>query len=210
LTVLELLAGERQANETATQVQACNDWLRLGAGRSLPKLVAYWDTSGQQPTNMSTLKKWSAKFKWGTREEAYDAELEKAKNARARAIMETGIALPHVRMQKLKKLERFLGEQIAHQDPSRPDGLQNDLVWVRDVKIMGGGEDASEVEIFRFNAPLIEQYRGALDDAAKETGGRKQLVENSGKMSITLSPQELSEQRDFLDEWERERFDAGA
>jgi hypothetical protein len=54
-------------------------------------------------------------------------------------------------------------------------------VWLPDVKQIGGGEHAERVDIVRFNAALIEQYRGTLDDLAKETGGRKQKMEVTGK-----------------------------
>jgi len=51
-------------------------------------------------------------------------------------------------------------------------------IWLPDVKEVGG----QVVDIERFNAAIVDQYRGALDDIAKEVGGRK------GTLQIGIDP----------------------
>jgi hypothetical protein len=150
----------------------------MGAGRALSKLHAQYTTKDDQtrpPTgNLSTLKEWSTRFAWQGRAELYDkaVEAEKTRLAgeRRRQAMEEGLALDYERVRKLRKLARKLERELR----------QEDRVWLPDVKQIGSGEDAERVDIVRFNAPLIEQYRGTLDDLAKETGGRKKQTEISG------------------------------
>ena len=177
---VNLLGGERQRSESFRAILACNDYLRMGPGRSLRGLLEQYAKSDQQspPTRyMGTLKKWSANYGWQERAAAYDAGLEAEKNARAAEIMQSGLAVAHERVVKLKELAEFLDKQMYEVGA---DGLYHN-VWLPDVKQIGSGPDAERVDIERFNAPIIEQYRGTLDDLAKETGGRKQQHEVTGK-----------------------------
>ena len=48
------------------------------------------------------------------------------------------------------------------------------------------GEFAERVDIERFNAAIISEVRGVLDDIAKETGGRAQKLEHSGTLESKL------------------------
>lgn len=197
-----LLAGERKDNESDRAAQACNDYLRLGPARSLSKLVQkYAKRNQKEPAtdSESTLKKWSAEFEWQLRASAYDAELEAEKNEKRRQVFEQGLALDYERVTKLKRLASFLEKQILDeiQAPTYasaedaidaalsgnapyapPPGFENYKVWLPDVKQIGSGEDAERVDIVRFNAALISEFRAALDDLAKETGGRRQKVDH--------------------------------
>jgi hypothetical protein len=119
---------------------------------------------------MGTLQQWSSRYDWPARAEAYDAQLEEQKNAHAQEIMRSGLALGHERVTKLKLLADFLEQELYTRDET---GAYSNL-WLPDVKQIGAGDDAQRVDIVRFNTPLVEQYRGVLDDLAKETGGRKQ------------------------------------
>lgn len=191
-----LLAGERQEHETDRAVQACNDYLRLGPGRSLSKLLGKYAKSHRktQPTaSFDTLKGWSSDYGWPARASAYDADLEVAKNEKRRQVMEQGLALDYERVTKLKRLARFLEEQLfAKGDATdrangtnganttdRIDGQAYPNLWLADVKQIGGGEYAERVDLVRFNAPLLTEYRAVLDDLAKETGGRRQRVDHA-------------------------------
>lgn len=180
--MIELLAGTPLPNETRRSMQACNDYLRMGAGRSLQKLLNRYqnDTESPPTKRLKTLKDWSVSFNWQIRAATHDAEVERQKNDAAeqhrREALETGLALDHERVLALKKLALLLETEIAYTDQN------GDMVkvWLPDVKQIGSGEFASRVDLVRFNAPIFEQLRGIYDDLAKEVGGRKQKLEHSG------------------------------
>lgn len=178
-TELQPLKGHRQKSESDNAVVACNDWLRLGTGRTLSALIEKYSESFQNTpptTSINTLKDWSKKFEWAERATEYDADYEAIKNAERQAVMNYGIALDYERVRKLKRLADFLEQQIYEK------GIGEDYhnVWLPDVKQIGAGEFAERVDIERFNGELISQYRATLDDLAKEVGGRKQKTEISG------------------------------
>lgn len=177
-----LLVGTRHKGESRKAVQACNDYLRMGPGRSLYKLAAaYQATEPDQPapptTSLSTLKTWSADWRWAARVEAYDAQLEAEKTLRKQLALESGLALGYERVLALRELAGLLSEQLYERTE---DGHLFNL-WLADVKQIGSGDDAERVDLVRFNAPLIAQLRGVLEDLASETGGRQQRVEHSTK-----------------------------
>ena len=177
--MLQPLAGQRQKNETSRAVQGCNDYLRMGPGRSLRDLWRRYNESEQKQTptlSWGTLAGWSSRYQWAERAEAYDQKLEDEKNQRRDEIMESGLALAHERVVKLKWLGAFLEDQILEQGE---DGNYHN-VWLPDVKQIGSGKFAERVDIERFNAALISEYRSMLDDLAKETGGRIHKQELSG------------------------------
>lgn len=208
---IELVAGDKAKGETQRALLACNDYLRMGPGRSLRTLQAQYREVAQSsaPTHaLATLNKWSALYGWQARAELYDALAEAEKNAaekahqaalaqRRREVMEAGAALDFERVDKLKRLVEFLEAQIFYVgqgDDSAPGDLGGDTlraalrsvpdpddpkrkysnIWARDVKGVGSGDAAQVVEIVRFNAPILAEYRAALDDIAKEAGGRRQ------------------------------------
>ncbi len=193
-----LLAGERATGETTRAMLACNDWLRMGPGRSLHRLAAEYARLGHNvPTrSLTTLKLWSARYSWARRGEEYDAAVDAERTRYAESVMRSGLGLAHERVLKLKGLADYLESEIRHEgrvgaaagqgdaqgELARVLGLADagevvrDRVWLRDVKRIGAGEDAETVEIRRFNSALIEQYRGVLDDLARETGGRNPRV----------------------------------
>lgn len=181
MRILQLLAGERKLRETGRAIQACNDYLRMGLARSLRGLLLSWSEQEQigTPTkHLSTLGSWSSRYEWRKRAEAYDAEIEQQKTERANEIMQSGLAIVHERVDKLKNLAEYLGKEID----------EIDKVWLPDVKQIGGGEKAERVDLVRFNASLISEYRATLDDLAKETGGRAQKHEHAGKDGSELFP----------------------
>ncbi len=151
-------------------MQACNDWLRLGPGRTLRALLKGYIKRHRNaaPTrSLGTLLHWSARFAWQARAGEYDAKLDAEKTRRAQHIMASGLALAHERVVRLKRLAKQL-EDYLH---------EADNVWLPDVKQIGAGELAERVDIVRFNAALIEQFRATLDDLASETGGRRQGID---------------------------------
>lgn len=73
----------------------------------------------------------------------------------------TGLAL------KVKRVERLAALAAL---------LENDIfgarLWVEMVKGVGKGEDFQLIRYEEFNAAEVQQYRGLLDDIAKELGDR--------------------------------------
>ncbi|ABX03974.1 hypothetical protein Haur_1329 [Herpetosiphon aurantiacus DSM 785] len=208
---VQLIIGHRYANESDKAVVACNDYLRMGINRSLKRLSVHdGDLSGKKP-NLRSLERWSTEFNWQDRAKAYDAQLEQAKNdalaARRREVFEEGLALDFERVIKLKELAKDLEEQIKEIDDDHPHKRPN--VWVRDVKQIGAGEYAEQVEIYRYNSALISDYRGVLDDLAKETGGRKQKQEHVHKgdrsAPIVIDSPALEQAAKELQQWREEQ-----
>lgn len=190
--MLEPLRGQRQKSESDKAVQACNDWLRLGPGRSLRELLdKYRETpENTAPTgSLDTLEAWSKKLNWAERAVAYDADTEGQKNERRAEVMASGLALDYERVEKLKRLAGFLEEQIYEQGDS---GTFHNI-WLPDVKQIGSGDSAERVDLEKFNGPLLSEFRATLDDIAKETGGRKVKTELSGAITIHKSAEELSD-----------------
>jgi hypothetical protein len=175
--VVALLAGKPLSGEVERNRIACNDYLRMGAGRSLAKLrqmyVEY--TSEKPPTvHLRTLQRWSSVYDWQARAAAYDAEIEQQKTAyveqRRREALESGLALDFERVLTLKHLADTLGREIWE----RSGEFIKDAIWLPDVKSIGSGEFAERIDIVRFNRAILEEFRSVLDDLAKETGGRRQ------------------------------------
>ena len=200
---VELLAGERLDAESNKAIVACNDYVGMGVGRSLQKLCDRYQTApGSPPTKrLKTLKDWSAAFAWQARAEAYDKTIEIKKGVRRKEVMESGLALDYERVVKLKTLADFLESLINQVDHAgkRPS------VWVKDYKQIGSGEFAEKVEIERFNAPLISEFRATLDDLAKEAGGRAQKVEMEHSGSVDISADERAEAAKELDLWQQQK-----
>jgi len=149
----------------------------------LPKLLDEYSKVRQNepPTrSLSTLKAWSSRYDWQQRFEIYDAELERQKNERRKQVMESGLALDFERTDELKRLAHFLIDQIYEQGEN---GSYHN-VWLPDVKQIGSGNKVERVDIERFNAAIIGELRGVLDDLAKESGGRKQKYEMAGTMIV--------------------------
>lgn len=57
------------------------------------------------------------------------------------------------------------------------DDLFGGVLWTEDVKMIGTGEMQERIEFEEFNTAEVSQYRGVLDDIAKEMGHRAQKTE---------------------------------
>jgi len=175
---IQLLAGEVQSKESSKAIMACNDYLRMGAGRSLADLHRQYtadNTSTQliPPTMIyETLRTWSSRYVWASRAEQWDSLAEGRKTLEYNIAMKHGLALDYERVNSLKELAVFLEEQIYEQGI----GGRYHNVWLPDVKAV----DGVKYDIERFNTGILQQYRGTLDDLAKETGGRVNKTELSG------------------------------
>ena len=171
-----LLVGEGHPGETDNAMIACNDWLRLGPGRTLPELLNKYNDVQQNaaPTrSLNTLQRWSSRFSWAERATTFDANWETIKTAERTAELGRGLALDYERVRKLKRLADFLEGQIYETAIDALTGRELHInIWVPDKKILGKGEGAEIVDIERFNSGLLNQYRETLNDLAKEVGGR--------------------------------------
>lgn len=86
-----------------------------------------------------------------------------------------GLALVGERVRKLKQLAALLARDLF-----------GGFIWTDQVKSIGSGLQSEKVEYEEFNAAEVIQYRGILDDIAKETGGRAQKIEQSGDRNVNL------------------------
>ena len=89
----------------------------------------------------------------------------------------TGLAIKAERVRKLQQLAAMMEGDIF-----------GGLLWTDQVKMIGSGPFAKEVDYEEFNTAEVQQYRGVLDDIAKEMGHRR--------TGIDIATQELE---DFLD-----------
>ena len=81
----------------------------------------------------------------------------------------TGLALKEERVKRLTLLAALMEEDLFY-----------GVLWTEDVKMIGSGPFQERVEFEEFNASEVAQYRGVLDDIAKEVGGRVQRQEHTG------------------------------
>lgn len=167
-TQIALLAGEPGRRETDAAIVACNDYLRLGPGRSLQKLIQkYAESDHESPTtHVGVLKGWSKKFAWVERASAYDAEVERSKTAEVERLRTQGLAADYERLRELGEIYALLRE-----------AFNTEGVWTEDIKLSSRGD---QVRVRVVNKPLIDTMRGVLDDIAREVGGRKQKHEHTG------------------------------
>jgi len=86
-----------------------------------------------------------------------------------------GYALKEHRVYKLSLLAALMEKDLI-----------GGFMWLDQVKGVGSGDIAELVDYEEFNASEIVQYRGVLDDIAKETGGRAQKTEHTGKDGAPL------------------------
>lgn len=129
-----------------------------GGKRRARKVPGAWDRAAKR-------------FRWRERAEAWDRALEAQVAAdeeeRRRRILSTGYAMQHQRVEHL----------VALADVLHGDLLVEEHRWCPDVKGIGRGETFERVDLVRFNASLVEQYRKTLDDIAAELGQRQRNVD---------------------------------
>lgn len=216
-----LLVGDSQNNESPTAVTACNDFLRMGAGRSVRGLAAKYRRTPQNaaPTqSYDTLRRWSEKFNWPVRAAQFDADEDEQKSALRMQVFGDGVAQDYERVENLKQLAGFLKDQVFEQGIEKGRKIDiicpecqmpvtvktGDLVrpyhnvWVADVKQIGSGEDAERIDLEKFNSALISEYRGVLDDVAKEVGDRRSSSNAERKLQALYSKLDLDKLSDKL------------
>jgi hypothetical protein len=99
----------------------------------------------------------------------------------------SGLSIKAERVKRLQLLASMLEEDLF-----------NGVLWTQDVKMIGSGTFQERVEFETFNSAEVQQYRGVLDDIAKELGDRAQKVDqnNSGKLVIEVEHVTRSDNQD--------------
>lgn len=191
---LQPLVGDRFPHESNAAVMACNDYLRLGVRRSVERLRNNYKArvaageEGIPSVSLNTIQDWCMDYMWKERAEIFDGMVDAKRTEDANAAMNTGLALPYERVTSLKRLAAYLEGYVY--DPAR--------LWLVDYRTLGFGKYAEYREVIRFNNQLVEQFRGVLDDLAKETGGRihRQELSGVGGGPIPVALQDLDDIRD--------------
>lgn len=98
-----------------------------------------------------------------------NADIKAIKAVSEKNALVEGYALKETRVYKLSVLAALMEKDLF-----------GGFLWTDQVKGVGSGDIAEIVEYEEFNAAEVTQYRGVLDDIAKETGGRKTISEHSG------------------------------
>ena len=81
----------------------------------------------------------------------------------------SGLSKKEVRVERLHQLAALMEEDLL-----------GGSLWLDQVKMIGSGDMQERVEYEEFNSAEVMQYRGILDDIAKELGHRAQKTELSG------------------------------
>ena len=195
----------RCKRETRRANDALRDYWLMGPGRSLRTLCEVYsqrsvsEASAEAPPTKRarTLFHWSTYYAWQARidhakkildDEIAQAELE----ARRAEVLGSGYALSFERVDSLKSLAELLCDELNEEDKR----------WLPDVKQIGAGEHAERVDIVRFNAQLIEQYRRTLDDIAAELGERVKGIDltTGGKQIQVVSIEAVEPVKQMDDE----------
>lgn len=109
----------------------------------------------------------------------YKARIKALESEYETATMQRGYANKVFRVRKLNRLANLLEREI--EGLPIPDSEDGHGLWLRDVKFGPMGE---RVELEVFAGEVVKQYRGVLDDIAKEKGERvnKSEVELKGNI----------------------------
>lgn len=102
--------------------------------------------------------------------ETRNADIKALQAAGEQEALSEGLALKGERVRKLKQLAALLEKDLT-----------GGFLWLDQVKGVGSGDVAMIVDYEEFNSAEVIQYRGLLDDIAKEVGARAQRTELTGK-----------------------------
>lgn len=105
--------------------------------------------------------------------------------------LKTGLSQKAERVKRLQLLAALMEEDLFA-----------GVLWTENIKMIGSGEFQERVEFEEFNSAEVQQYRGVLDDIAKEVGERiqKQDITSGGEkfepvriVEVVLPPEEPGE-----------------
>lgn len=101
---------------------------------------------------------------------SYEIDLNAMKRAGREGALTEGLAQKGERVRKLKQLAALMEQDLF-----------GGLLWTTEVKGVGSGDIAEIVEFEEFNGAEVVQYRGVLDDIAREVGERIQKTDVTSK-----------------------------
>lgn len=106
--------------------------------------------------------------------------------------LSAGLALKAERVRKLQQLAALMEKDLF-----------GGFLWTDQVKALGSGEFMQIVDYEEFNTAEVQQYRGVLDDIAKEVGDRRAGLELTGKNGkpIETTNKKLEQAARELTEW---------
>jgi len=93
-------------------------------------------------------------------------DLEAIKSVGEFDALRTGLAIKSERVKSLQILAALMWKDLT-----------GGFLWLDQVKGLGSGEFMQVIDYEEFNAAEVKEYRGVLDDIAKELGHRKTVVE---------------------------------
>lgn len=202
------LPWERMPDETPVWFDRLQRFLFLGVTRSIYKAYVTErkekkGVTGERLAKRTGLpqswRKAAFKYKWRERAQAFDEEQQRIRDAyfaaRQDEILRSGFAQRHQRIQELNRLAELLRTEVWTEDAR----------WLPDVKQIGSGKYAERVDIVRFNASLVEQYRQTLEDIAIEMGERVRGLKVSGSMGIVpMTADDLAHAKNAAQQAEQE------
>ena len=97
--------------------------------------------------------------------------LKEIEQAQEQAALKEGFARKEERVRALNDLAERMRKEL----------LEENRLWLPQVKSIGTGDSQQIIDFEEFNEAEIKQFRGVLDDIAKEEGERRQKVEHTGE-----------------------------
>lgn len=107
-----------------------------------------------------------------------DADIKALVKAGEQEALSEGLALRGERVTRLKQLAALMERDLF-----------GGFLWLDQVKGVGSGDIAQIVDYEEFNKGEVQEYRGILDDIAKELGHRVQKQEISGHDGLPIPVQ---------------------
>ncbi|MFH0900540.1 MAG: hypothetical protein V2A73_07915 [Pseudomonadota bacterium] len=164
--------------ETSRAQQAWLDYLAMGGGRSLEKLLALYQSGTRvAPTvRLRSLKSWSAAFGW-------QARLADVAGEERQAIVAQGIAARQNRVDaygdRWARMRQVIAERGADSEMAEVPGGKTGLL-VRTFRTIGGRSDPQTVEEFAVDTGLLKELREIEKQAAEDMGQWTEKLEHSG------------------------------
>jgi PBSX family phage terminase large subunit len=141
----------------------------IAAGRMNPQLIEACKNHSTEPWDLTErqIQYWRRKMKHRFQELQDNEVLE---------VMTKGFALKENRIRSLGMLADRMLEDLLASDKKK------ELIWLERKKSRGSRENFEAFMEEEFNTAQLAQYRGLMDDIAKETGGRNpKLLDESAE-----------------------------